>query len=75
MVELDEYAPLERTTEPVGVPLAPDTATVTPRLCAVVTLAEAGETLTLAVANACVTVTVAVPLELLYAVELPASGV
>jgi hypothetical protein len=59
----------------VGVPLEPDTATVTPRLCAVVTLAVAGKTLTLAVAKACVTVTVAVPLELLYVVELAASGV
>ena len=46
VVEADVKVPLERTTEPFGVPLAPETAIVTLRLCAVVMLLEAAVTVT-----------------------------
>jgi hypothetical protein len=42
--------PLERTTEPVGVPFEPETVIVTPRLWAVVMLPEAGTTVMVGVA-------------------------
>jgi hypothetical protein len=48
-VAAEAYAPLERTTEPVGVAPVPATATVTLRLCAVVMLLEAGVTVTVGV--------------------------
>ncbi len=48
-VEDDVYPPPLRTTDPVGVPLDPETAMVTPRLCAVVMLLDAGDTLTVGV--------------------------
>ena len=41
--------PLERTTEPVGVPLVLETAMVTPRFCALVMLLDAGVTVTVGV--------------------------
>jgi len=77
VVELEVYAPLERTTDPVGVAPVPATPTVTLRLCAVVTLAAAGVTVTVGVVTACVTVTgdADVPEALLYVAELFASGV
>jgi type IV secretory pathway protease TraF len=51
------------------------TATVTARLCAVVTLPTAGVTVTVGVAKGNVTVTAAVPDALLNVAELFASGV
>jgi hypothetical protein len=49
VVEGDVYPPLLRTTVPVGVPPAPVTVIVTARLCAVVMLFDAGETVTVGV--------------------------
>jgi hypothetical protein len=77
VVALDVYAPLESTTDPVGTPPATATVMVTFRLCAVVMLFEAGEIVTVGVANtAVVTVTAAeVPEALLNVAVLAASGV
>jgi len=72
---LEVYAPLKRTTDPVGVAPMPVTATVTLRLCAVVILLTAGVTVTVGVVTAAVTATIPVPLALLYVAELFASGV
>jgi hypothetical protein len=68
--------PLERTMEPVGVPLEPETAMVTESVCAVVMLEAAGVTVTVGVTSAgAVTVTEPVPEAELYVEELEESGV
>ena len=61
-------------TEPVGVPLAPETAMVTESVCAVVLLEAAGVTVTVGVTSA-VTVTEPLPEAELYLEELAESGV
>ena len=61
-------------TEPVGVPLAPETAMVTESVCAVVMLEAAGVTVTVGVTSA-VTVTEPLPEAELYLEELAESGV
>jgi hypothetical protein len=53
--------PLERETDPVGVPAEPETEIATLRLCVAVMLLDAGVTVTLGVVTACATVMVAVP--------------
>ena len=63
--------PFERTTEPVGVPLDPETAMATESDCAVVMLLDAGVTVTVGVVVGAVTVTEA----LMYVDELAESGV
>jgi hypothetical protein len=45
-VAAEEYVPLERITEPVGVAPVPETAMTTERLFAVVTVVDAGVTVT-----------------------------
>jgi hypothetical protein len=67
--------PFERTTEPVGVPLDPETAMATESDCAVVMLLDAGVTVTVGVVVGAVTVTEAVPEALMYVDELAESGV
>jgi hypothetical protein len=57
--------PLERTTEPVGVPLVLETAMVTPRFCALVMLLDAGVTVTVGVVAGWVTASEADPEALL----------
>ena len=50
-VDVATYVPLESVMDPVGVPLAPVTATVTPKLTPVVMLLLAGVTVTVDVAE------------------------
>jgi hypothetical protein len=45
-IALEANEPVEMETDPVGVPVEPETAIVTLRLCAVVMLVEAGVTTT-----------------------------
>jgi hypothetical protein len=54
-VALEEYVPLLSFTVPVGIglPAPPLTATVTFKACAVVTLLDAGVTVTVGVTNCC----------------------
>lgn len=61
--------------DPVGVPFAPDTATVTPRLCPVLMLLAAGVTVTVGFVAGSVTEIAAVPEALVYVDELAESGV
>ena len=56
---------MERTTEPVGVAPAPETAMVTESDCVVVMLLDAGVTVTVGVVVGAETVTEAVPKALL----------
>jgi hypothetical protein len=74
----EEYVPLVRVTEPVGVGLLlpPVTATITDNACVAVMLDEPGVTVTVGVIKAGdVTVTVFDPVALLYVEELEESAV
>ncbi len=74
-VELDVYAPLESTTEPLGVAAEPVTAIPTFKDWAVVMEPDAGVTVTIGVAVDEVTVTLPIPDALLYETTLALSGV